>query len=136
MPTLALTTKAVINDIPLPTQGRVTYYCSQLTGFCVRAGTQTKTFYLWKRVQGRRQPTFIRLGRVGQISLQKARADAQQLIGEMVGGTNPVIRKRDETAGGMTLREAWELTKDAMKTKHRSQATFRDYEFKINCHMA
>ena len=43
-------------------------------------------------MQGSKQPTFIRLGRVGEISLQKARQDAQQLIGEMVGGTNPVAR--------------------------------------------
>jgi integrase len=136
MPTLELTTNKAVKSIPLSDKGQITYYCSKLTGFCVRAGTQTKTFYLWKRVQGSKQPTFIRLGRVGQITLQKARQDAEQLIGDMVGGTNPVVRKRDETAGGMTLREAWELTKEAMKTKHRSQATFDDYEFKINCHMS
>jgi len=58
----------------------------RVTGFCVRAGTQTKTFYLWKRVHGSKQP--IKLGRVGQITLQKARQDAQQLIGDMVGGTD------------------------------------------------
>ena len=50
----------------------------------------------------------------------------------MVGGTNPVERKRDETADGMTLREAWELTKEAMKKKDRSQATFDDYQSKID----
>jgi integrase len=136
MPTLALTTKAAVNDIPLPTTGRVTYYCSELTGFCVRAGTTSKTYYLWRRVQGRKQPTFIRIGRVGQITLQKARQDAQQLIGEMVGGTSPVQRKRDETASGMTLREGWELTKKAMQKNNRSDATFRDYEAKIDCHLS
>ena len=136
MPTLALTTNGAVDNIPLSAKGQVTYYCTGLTGFCVRAGTLTKTFYLWKRVQGSKQPTFIKLGRVGQITLQKARQDARQLIGEMVGGTNPVARKRDETAGGMTLREAWQLTKDAMKTKNRSQATFDDYQSKIDCHLS
>jgi integrase len=136
MPTLALTTNKAVDSIPLSAKGQVTWYCTELTGFCVRAGTKTKTFYLWKRVQGSKQPTFIRLGRVGRISLQKARQDAQQLVGELVGGTNPVVRRRNETAGGMTLREAWELTKEAMETKGRSQATFDDYEFKINCHMS
>src|SRR5262245_29389110 len=111
MPILALTTNKAVNDIPLSDKGQVTWYCTELTGFCVRAGTRTKTFYLWRRVHGRKQPTFIRIGRVGQITLQKARKDAQQLIGDMVGGTNPVARKRDETAGGMTLREAWQLTR-------------------------
>src|SRR4051812_36696507 len=135
MPTLALTTNKAVNDIPLPAKGRVTYYCSALTGFCVRAGTQTRTFYLWRRVQGRKQPTFIRIGRVGQITLQKARQDAQRLIGEMVGGSNPVARKRDETASGMTLRQGWEMTKEAMRKNDRSDATFRDYQSKIDAHL-
>ena len=82
------------------------------------------------------KPRRVTLGRVGQITLQKARQDAQQLIGEMVGGTDPVARKRDQTAGGMTLREGWELTKEAMKKKGRSQATFDDYQSKIDCHLS
>ena len=53
MPRLALTTNGAVNKIPLSAKGQVTYYCTELTGFCVRAGTQTKTFYLWKRVHGR-----------------------------------------------------------------------------------
>ena len=87
VPTLALTTNKAVADIPLSAKGQVTWYCTELTGFCVRAGTTSKTFYLWRRVAGRGQATFIRLGRVGQISLQKARQNAQQLIGDMVGGT-------------------------------------------------
>jgi hypothetical protein len=85
VPTLALTTNKAVADIPLSAKGQVTWYCTELTGFCVRAGTTSKTFYLWRRVAGRGQATFIRLGRVGQITLQKARQDAQQLSGDMVG---------------------------------------------------
>ena len=69
VPTLALTTNKAVADIPLSAKGQVTWYCTELTGFCVRAGTTSKTFYLWRRVAGRGQPTFIRLGRVGQITL-------------------------------------------------------------------
>ena len=135
VPTLALTTNKAVADIPLSAKGQVTWYCTELTGFCVRAGTTSKTFYLWRRVAGRGQATFIRLGRVGQITLQKARQDAQRLIGDMVGGTNPVERKRDVTADGMTLREAWQLTRSEMKKKGRSQGTFDDYESKLK-HLA
>jgi hypothetical protein len=135
VPTLALTTNKAVADIPLSAKGQVTWYCTELTGFCVRAGTTSKTFYLWRRVAGRGQATFIRLGRVGQITLQKARQDAQQLIGDMVGGTNPVERKRDVTADGMTLQEAWQLTRSEMKKKGRSRATFDDYESKLK-HLA
>lgn len=92
-----------------------------------------KDLRLWRRVDGK--PRLIKLGRVGEITLQKARQDAQQLIGEMVGGSDPVKRKRDETGDGITLRQAWELHKEAMKAKGNSQATFDDYQFKIDCHM-
>jgi integrase len=138
MPTLALTTKEAVDSIPFATKGQETYYCTHLTGFCVRAGTRTKTFYLWRRVQGKKKNAaeLIRLGRVGQITLQKARQNAQQLIGEMVGGTSPVARKRDTTAGGLTLRQAWELHQQTMKAKGGSPATKADYEFKLKCHMS
>lgn len=89
---------------------------------------------LWRRVNGK--PRLIKLGRVGEISLQKARQDAQQLIGEMVGGTDPVARKRDQTAGGMTLRQAWALHQQAMKSKNGSSKTRDDYHAKIDCHMS
>ena len=76
----------------------------------------------FRRPGRRREKTFVvghgstgsgswsALGRVGEITVQKAVSDAKQILGEMVGGINPVARKRDATAGGMTLREAWELT--------------------------
>ena len=74
VPTLALTTNKAVADIPLSAKGQVTWYCTELTGFCVRAGTTSKTFYLWRRVAGRGQATFIRLGRVGQISVAEGPA--------------------------------------------------------------
>jgi Arm DNA-binding domain/Phage integrase family len=131
---IALTTKTAVDAIPHPERGQTITYCTELTGFGVRSGAREKTFVLWRRVNGR--PRLIKLGRVGEITLQKARQDAQQLIGEMVGGTDPVARKRDETAGGLTLRRAWGLYQQAMKKKNRSPATLNDYQFKIDCHMS
>ena len=54
----------------------------------------------------------------------------------MVGGTNPVARKRDETAGGMTLRRGVGADQGCDEEQDRSQATFDDYQFKIDCHMS
>jgi integrase len=131
---IALVTKAAVDGIPFSQTGQEVHYCSDLTGFGVRVGARQKTFVLWRRVDGR--PRLIKLGRVGEITLQKARQDAQQLIGEMVGGSDPVQRKRDQTAGGLTLRDAWGLHQQAMKAKGGSPATKADYEFKLNCHMS
>ena len=133
MPKATLTTKTAVDEIPHPETGQLVYWDTELTGFGVLAGARQKTFVLERRINGR--PRRVTLGRVGQITLQKAKADAEQLIGEMRGGSDPVERKRDQTAGGITLREGWELTKEAMKKKNRSQTTFDDYQSKIDCHL-
>jgi hypothetical protein len=131
---IALTTKGAVDAIPYSGAGQAIHYCSELKGFGVRAGARQKTFVLWRRVNGKAR--LIKLGRVGEITLQKARRDAQQLIGEIVGGTDPVARKRDGTAGGMTLKQAWVLYQEVMKKLNRSDATLADYQSKIDCHMS
>lgn len=134
MPKATLTTKKSVDDIPHPEKGQTVHWDTALTGFGVLVGARAKTFVLERRVNGK--PRRITLGRVGRISLQKAKADAEQLIGEMTGGTDPVLRKRDQTAGGMTLRQAWQLYQQALRKLNRSEATLADYRFKVDCHMA
>jgi hypothetical protein len=129
-----LTTKQAIDNLPHPDTGQVLYWCTDLRGFGVRVGARDKVFIVQRRVNGK--PRRVTIGRVGKISLQKARQDAEQLIGEIAGGTDPVARKRDETAGGLTLRQAWELHQGAMKKKNGSPATKADYQTKIDCHMS
>ena len=133
MPKATLTTKTAVDEIPHPEKGQLVYWDTELTGFGVLAGARQKTFVLERRINGK--PRRVTLGRVGQITVQKASQDAEQLLGDMVGGIDPVERKRAQTAGGMTLREGWELTKEAMKKKNRSQTTFDDYQSKIDCHL-
>jgi len=136
MPMAKLTTKQAVDGLPHPQQGQVLYWCSELRGFGVRVGARDKTFIVQRRVNGKDRR--VTLGRYGQggITLQKARQDAEQLNGEMSGGTDRVLRKRDQTAGGMTLRQAWELHQQAMKKKNGSPATKADYQTKIDCHMS
>jgi hypothetical protein len=134
MPKATLTTKTAVDEIPHPETGQLVYWDTELTGFGVLAGARQKTFVLERRINGKSRR--VTLGRVGQITLHKARQDAEQLIGEMRGGSDPVERRRDQTAGGITLREGWELTKEAMKKKNRSQTTFDDYQSKIDCHLS
>jgi integrase len=135
MPKAKLTTKEAVQAIPHSKQGQPIYWCTELTGFGVRVGARAKTFILERRIKGKLRPVRITLGRVGQISLHKARQDAQQLIGEIVSGADPVARRRDETAGGLTFEQAWKLHRAAMKKKNRSQVTFDDYQAKIDAHL-
>jgi integrase len=136
MPKTSLTTKTAVDAIPLQDQGQTIYWDTGLTGFGVRVGAREKTFILERRVRGNPKPVRVTLGRVGQITLQKARDDAKQLIGEIIGGTDPVARKRDQTGDGITLRQAWALHQHAMKKKNGSKATLDDYQAKIDCHMS
>jgi integrase len=136
MPKAKLTTKEAVQAIPHPKQGQPIWWCTDLTGFGVRVGARAKTFILERRIKGKIKPVRVTLGRVGQISLHKARQDAEQLIGEMVGGTDPVARKRDQTGGGITLRQAWVLHQHAMTKKNGSKTTLNDYQTKIDCHMS
>jgi integrase len=136
MPKATLTTKTAVDAIPFLQQGQTIYWDTALTGFGVRVGAREKTFILERRVKGNPKPVRVTLGRVGQITVQKARQDAEQLIGEIVGGTDPVARKRDQTGDGITLRQAWVLHQHAMKKKSGSKTTLDDYQAKIDCHMS
>jgi integrase len=134
MPKVTLLTKGAVDDIPFSAKGQTIHYCTDLSGFGVLAGARKKTFIIERRVNGKTRR--VTIGRVGEISLQKARQDAEQLIGEMVGGTDPVARKRDQTGDGITLRQAWVLHQHAMKKKNGSKTTLDDYQTKLDCHMA
>ncbi|MBR1070229.1 integrase [Bradyrhizobium japonicum] len=134
MPKATLTTKTAVDAIPYSEKGQAVHWDTELTGFGILAGARQKTFILERRINGK--PRRVTLGRVGEITLQKAKGDAEQLIGEMRGGSDPVQRQRTQTAGGMTLREGWELTQETMRKKNRAQSTFDDYQSKIDCHLA
>ena len=132
---IKITNQTEVDAIPYSTDGKQPiWWSTELDHFGVRAGAREKTFVVGHRVNG--QWKLAKLGRDGQITVQKAIKDAKQILGDMVGGIDPVERERTLTAGGMTLREGWELTKEAMRKKNRSQTTFDDYQSKIDCHLS
>jgi integrase len=135
MPKTKITNQTEVDAIPFSEDGKqAIWWSTELDHFGVRAGAREKTFVVGHRVN--RQWKLAKLGRVGEITVQKAIKDAKQILGEMVGGIDPAERERTQTAGGMTLRQGWELTKEAMKKKNRSQTTFDDYQSKIDAHLS
>jgi integrase len=134
VPQAKLTTKLAVDELPNPKKGQPIYWCTELRGFGVRTGARDKTFILERRINNISRR--ITLGKYGAISLQKARREAEKLIGEMTNGIDPVIRKREETAGGMTLRQAWALYQKHMDAKDRSEVTRQGYQAKIDCHLS
>ena len=88
-------------------------------------GVNTKSFILQRDVKGRSRR--INLGRYPEISLHRARKQAEQLAGQMRGGSDPVVEERKRTADNMTLREAWELYQQHLTAKERSERTRDGY---------
>jgi integrase len=100
-------TRAALNGLPHPPAGkRAFHYDEKTPGLAVQVTSSgAKTFYLYRRVQGR--PERIRLGSYPGLTIEQARRQAQALNGEIANGANPNALKRGER-GELTLGELYE----------------------------
>jgi len=114
-------TTPAINDIPLAKSDshRLEYRDTQQPGLVLRVGKQTKTYYLYtriERVDGSLKEAKIRLGRTDRITLQEVRQMVRtKLGGEDVAGSDALppglaaaVRFDEEL---LTTAEAAALTK-------------------------
>jgi integrase len=126
---LSKLTKTFIDNVAIPLvnpDGSATqtfYRDSTLLGFGVRVGSGgTKSFFVEKRVNNRVKR--ISIGRYGQITPAQAKNKAQEMLGEIVLGTNPKPKKND-TAESITLSMAFE---DYLITRKNLKAgTIKNY---------
>ncbi len=94
MATLLNFTKSAIETLPLPSSGRVEYHDTKLPGLQIRVtATGVKTFCVYKRVKGS-GPERITLGRFPDLTVEKARKDAAQVLASIASGANPAEAKR------------------------------------------
>ena len=105
--------KSIVDKLPYSEKGQDFYRDQSLTGFGLYVGKQSKTYYAEKRINGKSVRTAI--GRHGQISTQRAREKAQEILGKMATGLNPNDEKRSNRARGVTLKQAYEDYKEARK---------------------
>ena len=106
-------TKPVVEKLPNPPQGQDFYRDQTLVGFGLYAGAQSKTFYVEKRINGKSVRTAI--GRHGQISAQRARERAQEILGKMATGINPNDEKRSKLVRGVSLKKVYKDYKEVRK---------------------
>ncbi|MGY9049724.1 recombinase XerD [Puniceibacterium antarcticum] len=87
-------TKAALFKAPPAPKGRKDYFYDEREQGLVMAVSSggAKTFYLYKRIQGR--PERVLLGRFPDISIENARKAAQKAKGEIASGKNPQQEKR------------------------------------------
>ncbi len=106
-------TKRFIESIPYTEAGQVLYTDSELPGFGVIVGKQSKTYYAQREIHGK--TVRVTIGRHGIFTTEQARADAKELLVRMARGENPNQTKREEVQAFMTLKEAFDMYKAGKK---------------------
>lgn len=122
-------TKTTVAQIEPPAAGQRFVRDTELKGFGVRiTATGNKSFILEKRINGRVRR--ITLGRDGELTVAQARNRAQQLLGQIALGEDPVAKRRRERARGVSLAQAY---RDFLISRPRlSEATRVDYDRTFN----
>ena len=125
-------TKSVIDRLPLPkpnSHGQASqkiYRDDALTGFGILVGSGgTKSFFVERRINGRVKR--ISLGRYGHLTPAQARRKAQETLGNIAMGKDPVAERKAAIASSVTLGEAFEdylISRSSLKP--RTVANYRD----------
>lgn len=101
-------TKTVIDNIPFADDGSkpAQYWDTELKGFGLRVGKQTKAFFVQRDINAK---TYIRkIGPYGIFTLDEARKVARQKLLMLAQGIDPEEVERQQKVRGMTLRELME----------------------------
>lgn len=112
MPQMKIT-KAAVDKTPHIEKGQVDYFDTALKGFGVRISATAKTYFVMKRVNGRK--VRVTIGRHGEITTEQARIEAESHIPNMRKGTNPNKEKQEKRANTVTLQELFEQYLEARK---------------------
>lgn len=87
-------TKSALLALELPTSNkRRTVYDSAVPKLALRmTAAGTRTFYVVRRVG--QQMTWVKIGAFPDVTVEKARVEAQKVLGEFAGGANPAAARR------------------------------------------
>lgn len=100
-------TQKIIARAPLPAHGQTFLRDAALKGFGVRLTARgTRAFILEKRID--RRVKRITLGHVGELSLPQARRKAQQYLGTIAMGQNPVADAHRARLQAITLEQCFQ----------------------------
>lgn len=118
-------TKTTLDRCAPPSAGQRFIRDRELKGFAVRITAQgARAFIVEKRINGRVRR--ITLGRYGELTVEQARRRAQQTLGQVAFGIDPIAERRKAQNQRVTLREAYRAFCQARKSLKAS--TLRDYD--------
>lgn len=120
-------TKAALLNAPTPLKGKRDYYYDDREKGLVMDVTSTgsKSFYLYRRIDGRPERVF--LGRFPDLSIENARTEAQKCKGEIAVGVNPQAEKR-KLRTEMTFEELFQLYMKRYSKLHKRSWRYDERE--------
>ncbi len=125
-------TKAAVERVPLTKKGQEVYWDTDMKGFGLLVGMNTKSFVVQTNIQGK--AVRVTLGQFGLHSVDEYRERARRQIGAMKDGIDPreeakreIREKRAEEARSVTLDTVFTEFKKAKASKLK-EYTLKDYE--------
>jgi integrase len=131
-------TKRAIEALPIPAEGRDSYYDTHQPGlllFVTSAGRQV--FYYYAKVNGK--PERVKIGRFPAVTVEQARTEAAQIAGKKMDLDNPIARRRNSRNAPSLQRvfDEYVALPTRGKSKHpRSPRTTADYKWQFEKHLS
>jgi integrase len=119
-------TKTAVEKLPVPATGQEIYRDSELKGFGVRITSGgARTYIVEKRIGGKVKR--VTIGRANVLVTEKARQRAQEFLGTVAGGRNPIAEKMTSKMQAVTLGEVLDdyLAARGEKLKPRTRELYR-----------
>ena len=132
MPTAKIT-KSFVDQTPFAPKGKQVLYCdTELRGFYLIVGMQTKTYVVQKDVQGRTKRHTI--GQHGHFTPEEARKLAKDKLYLMAQGIDLNKKAEDEANALVTLDKVLESYR--LIRKDLKESTKEDYKYTINKYLS
>lgn len=124
-------TKASVEKCAVGADRRqVIFWDTEMRGFGLRVGPNTKTYIFQRDLPGRRTRRMT-IGRHPTWSPEEARKEARSLAVRVDKGEDPAVTKRARAARGVTLRQALEMHLTRLRAKDASPRTIETLTYEI-----
>lgn len=131
-------TKAALDKLEPPAEGRYYVYDAHTPGLCVCVtSTGAKSFYVYRKVAGK--PERIRIGAWGELTCEQARDSAAKMNGKIADGLNPNDKRRSDRKAptlGEVFAEFQELPTRTKAKRPKSAKTKHEYKLQWEAHLA
>jgi integrase len=122
-------TKRFVDGLAYTKGGQDFYWDSELRGFGIVVGQQSKTYIAQRDINGRTRR--VTVGRHGVITTDQARQEAREHITQMSKGVDINAKKRERRAQDITLAEAMEMHLEKLRRGEMSDITINDYKITL-----